>query len=217
MARKATGTEDASVGHNSASLLKSFIERVERIQEDIDNLNNDKKEVFAEAKGTGFDTKIMKAIIKLRKMEEADRREYEELLELYKAALGMWSDTPLGEAAEELARRGARKPENDAPGETEPDETPEPPRRSRQASDAEKLAADELETKAALARMSVESAAAMAKADHAAGKPLKANPFAARSKQRAAYDKAWCEADGSDGMSLPGETKKKPSDEEQGQ
>ena len=70
--------------------LRSFIERIERLEEEKAALAADIREVYAEAKGTGFDTKIVRQIIKLRKMEQADRREQEELLDLYKRALGMW-------------------------------------------------------------------------------------------------------------------------------
>jgi len=67
--------------------LKSLVERVERLEEEKAALSNDLKEVYAEAKGQGFDTKIMRQVIKLRKMEEPDRKEQDELLDLYRAAL----------------------------------------------------------------------------------------------------------------------------------
>ena len=69
--------------------LKSFINRIERLNEEREALSADIREVFAEAKGTGFDVKIMRQIIRLRKMEQADRLEQEELLDLYQRALGM--------------------------------------------------------------------------------------------------------------------------------
>ena len=73
----------------AADRLRSFIERVERLEEEKDSLTADIREVFAEAKGVGFDTKIMRQIIRLRRMEQHDRLEQEEMLELYKQALGM--------------------------------------------------------------------------------------------------------------------------------
>lgn len=82
----------ADVGGIAGAQLKSFIERVERLQEEIDALNADKAEVFAEAKGTGFDTKIMKQIIKIRRMDKDDLDEQETLLDVYKRALGMLPD-----------------------------------------------------------------------------------------------------------------------------
>jgi uncharacterized protein (UPF0335 family) len=73
----------------AADRLRSFIERIERLEEEKAALTADIREVFAEAKANGFDTKIMRQVIKLRKMEQADRREQEELIDLYLGALGM--------------------------------------------------------------------------------------------------------------------------------
>ena len=69
--------------------LKSFIERVERLEEEKTALMEDIKEVYAEAKATGFEPKIMRKMVSLRKLDIEKRREEEELLELYKAAIGM--------------------------------------------------------------------------------------------------------------------------------
>lgn len=69
--------------------LKSFIERIERLEEDKAVVANDLKEVFAEAKGEGFDTKIMRKIVRLRKQDRAERDEEEALIELYMNAIGM--------------------------------------------------------------------------------------------------------------------------------
>ncbi len=77
------------VGGVAADQLQSFIQRIERLEEDKDNVANDIREVFAEAKGQGFDVKVMRQIIRLRKMEEHDYKEQEEILDLYKRALGM--------------------------------------------------------------------------------------------------------------------------------
>lgn len=79
----------ADVGGIAADRLKSFIERIERLEEEKAALANDVKEVYAEAKGTGFDTKVIRQVIKLRKMESADREEQEHLLDLYKRAIGL--------------------------------------------------------------------------------------------------------------------------------
>jgi len=73
----------------SAEQLRLFIERVERLEEDKAGVAADIKAVYAEAKGTGFDTKTMRSIIRLRAMEKAARQEQEALLETYKAALGL--------------------------------------------------------------------------------------------------------------------------------
>lgn len=83
------GDEFVSAQTVAAGQLRSLIERVERLNEDKQAIADDIKEVFAEAKGVGFDTKAMRAIIRLRKMDEAERQEAEAILDLYKAALGM--------------------------------------------------------------------------------------------------------------------------------
>lgn len=73
----------------SAQQLKSFIERVEKLEEEKKGIADDIKDVLAEAKGSGFDIKTMRAIIKLRALDKAARQEAEALLETYKAALGI--------------------------------------------------------------------------------------------------------------------------------
>jgi uncharacterized protein (UPF0335 family) len=77
------------VGGIAGDRLKSFIERIERLEEERRTLSADIKEVYAEAKGTGFDTKIMRQLIRLRKMDKDDLDEQETLLDVYKRALGM--------------------------------------------------------------------------------------------------------------------------------
>lgn len=84
--------------------LRSFIERIERLEEEKKALADDIKEVYSEAKGTGFDTKVMRQVIRLRKMESADRQEQEAMRDLYMSALGMLADLPLGQAAMERVR-----------------------------------------------------------------------------------------------------------------
>jgi uncharacterized protein (UPF0335 family) len=77
------------IGGISGNQLRLFIEKVERLEEEKNDLMENLREVFAEAKSVGFDVKIMKQIIKLRKMKKEDVVEQEELLDIYKAALGM--------------------------------------------------------------------------------------------------------------------------------
>lgn len=69
--------------------LKSFIERLENLEEEKREVSEQIKDVFAEAKGEGFDIKIMRQLLKLRKLKPHDRTEQEELLDVYKAAIGM--------------------------------------------------------------------------------------------------------------------------------
>ena len=76
-------TNSVDAGH-----LRAFLERIERLEEEKRAISDDIKEVFAEAKGTGYDVKIMRKIISLRRMDRDKRREEEDILELYLAALG---------------------------------------------------------------------------------------------------------------------------------
>jgi uncharacterized protein (UPF0335 family) len=77
----------SEVGGVAADRLRSFIERIERLEEEKSALAEDIKEVYSEAKGTGFDIKVIRQVVRLRKMDQSDRREQEEILELYKRAL----------------------------------------------------------------------------------------------------------------------------------
>lgn len=77
----------SDVGGIAADQLRSLIERIERLEEEKAVLATDIHEVYAEAKGTGFDPKIMRQVVRLRKMESADRQEQEALLELYMVAV----------------------------------------------------------------------------------------------------------------------------------
>ena len=79
-----TGTEEVNSAH-----LKGFVERLERLIEEKQALMDDIKDVYAEAKANGFDTKILKKIIAIRKLSRDERMETETLLDLYLAALGM--------------------------------------------------------------------------------------------------------------------------------
>lgn len=69
--------------------LRSFIERVERLSEEKDALTADIREVYSEAKGVGFDSKIMRQVVRMRKLDRADLQEQEALLDLYLSALGV--------------------------------------------------------------------------------------------------------------------------------
>jgi uncharacterized protein (UPF0335 family) len=73
----------------AAGQLRAFIERIERLEEEKRTIGDDIKDVYAEAKGTGFVTTAIREIIKLRRKDQAERQEEESILDLYKAALGM--------------------------------------------------------------------------------------------------------------------------------
>ncbi len=80
---------DSSTGEVSSERLRSFILRIEKLEESKATVSEDIKDVYSEAKSTGFDVKIIRQIVRLRKIEVEKRREQEELLDLYKSALGM--------------------------------------------------------------------------------------------------------------------------------
>lgn len=82
----------ADVGGVAADQLRSIVERIERLEEEKKALAEDIKEVFSEAKGNGFDVKILRMIIRLRKRDRAEVDEEETILELYLRALGMLPD-----------------------------------------------------------------------------------------------------------------------------
>ena len=79
----------AEVGGIARERLQSFVERIEHLEEEKVALTTDIREVYLEAKSIGFDIKIMRQIVRLRKLDRADRQEQEKLLDLYKNALGM--------------------------------------------------------------------------------------------------------------------------------
>lgn len=76
-------------GGIAADRLRSFLDRIERLEEEKAGLTADIREVYAEAKGGGFDTKVMRQIVRLRKMDDAARQEQEALLDVYRRAIGL--------------------------------------------------------------------------------------------------------------------------------
>lgn len=90
----------SSIGHNQ---IKAIVERIERLEEEKKTIADDIKDVYAEAKGSGFDVKALRTIIRMRKQDANERAEQEAILETYMVALGMLVGTPLGDAAIERA------------------------------------------------------------------------------------------------------------------
>lgn len=80
---------DSSTESVSGSQLRSFIERIERLETEADAIKSDIKEIKAEARGTGFDVKVINRLVRIRKQDPAKRQEEEAILELYMSALGM--------------------------------------------------------------------------------------------------------------------------------
>lgn len=85
--RRHNMTEDAS--DVAQDQLRSFVERIERLNEEAGTIKEDIKDVFAEAKGNGFDTKVLRRVISIRKQDQNERQEQEAILDLYLQALGM--------------------------------------------------------------------------------------------------------------------------------
>lgn len=198
-----------NVGGIASDRLRSIVERIERLEEEKKSIQDDIKEVYAEAKGTGFDPKTIRQIIKLRTMTQDERDEQEALLDLYKAALGMLNGTPLGDAA---VRRLTQKPKAEHPkrddGQTDIEDLTGRPETKPEG-------ASEPTPEDPLAGLTIEDARAMGAKDAKEGRPVTANPFPPRDPRRAAWDEEWCRASGSDGMDLPAawkrSTPKKPT------
>lgn len=94
----------SGMGHNSKSSfaqgqLKSLVDRIERLEEEKKTISGDIREIYSEAKANGFDTKILRKIVSIRKMDRNQREEEQAMIDLYMEALGMLRDTPLGQAA----------------------------------------------------------------------------------------------------------------------
>ena len=80
---------NSQIGGIASDALRQVIERIERLEEEKKGLQGDIKDVYTQAKSQGFDTKIIRALVRLRKMEDHEREETEQLLDLYMAAIGM--------------------------------------------------------------------------------------------------------------------------------
>jgi uncharacterized protein (UPF0335 family) len=82
---------EEKIGHNSVGeagkKLSGYVERLERLQAEIDGLKEDQKDIFQEVKSSGFDTKVLKAAMKRRRMDKSERAEFDETLALYEHAL----------------------------------------------------------------------------------------------------------------------------------
>lgn len=185
----------------AADELRLFLERVERLEAEKANISADIKGVYGEAKSRGYDTKTMRELIKLRKMEPEARREREALLDIYKAALGMLDGTPLGRwALERVKPKPPERPADEPPA----DDPPEGGEVDDQEDAPEQVPApvDPAPTVEDARRMGAEAG----KSGHA----VTSNPFPPYDERRAAWDEAWCHALGSDGMDIPDALKPKP-------
>ena len=92
-----------AAGHNANAQLRAIVERVERLEEEKKTIADDIRDVYAEAKGNGYDVKALRTIIRMRKQDANARAEQETIIQTYMHALGMLADLPLGQAAIERA------------------------------------------------------------------------------------------------------------------
>jgi uncharacterized protein (UPF0335 family) len=88
-----------NVGGNSKAQIKAIVNRIEQLEREKKITSDDIRDVYAEAKGNGFDVKALRAIVRIRKQDAEKRREHEQIVDTYMNALGMLADTPLGQAA----------------------------------------------------------------------------------------------------------------------
>ncbi len=95
---KAVERAELMAGGVGADRLRSIVDRIERLESERKALGEDVKDIYQEAKSAGFDVKALRQLIRERKQDAAEVEERETLIEIYKRALGMLADTPLGEA-----------------------------------------------------------------------------------------------------------------------
>ena len=100
---RVTTEQTPAAGHNTGGIaadrLRSIVDRIERLEEERKGLGSDIKDIYTEAKSAGFDVKVLRQLIALRRREPAEVEEMETLLDVYRRALGDFVSTPLGEAA----------------------------------------------------------------------------------------------------------------------
>lgn len=180
--------------------LKSFIERIERLEAEKATIAADIKEIYAEARGCGFSTKTMRQIVKDRAKDKADFDEEQALLELYRGALGLLYE-PLSDNAR---RHASGQPPKDAPKDAG-NETPDTDGATQKPADTAPTAE------------AVETARAEGTEAAKTGKKVTENPYVYGDPRRMAWDEGWCMGSCSDGMDIPDawrrkSKKKKPDD-----
>lgn len=166
---------------NNRQLL-SYVERLERLEEDKKEIAADIRDVKTEAKSAGFDVKMIGRIMAERRLTPQQRKMERALLDIYRAGIGLLDGTPLGDAARE--RLMSEEPNAEAEA---PPAAPEPA---------------EMRT--------VEEAREEGRAAHQAGARIIDNPYTAGDPRRAAWDEGYCAASGSDGMDIPEAWRRKP-------
>ena len=195
----------SNAGHNSApSQLRSFVDRLVHLEERKREIAQDIKDVKDEAKSAGFDKRVVTQIVRETMMDEEQRtaqREFEEICEVYRASLGMLGGTPLGEAARKRAA-GKRPP---PPG--EPGAAPDEPGADEGEADA---GGPEVSPEEVMPPEDIDTARDKGREAARSGVKIFANPYIYGDPRRAAWDEAFCQEAGSDGMEVPDAWRRKP-------
>lgn len=222
---KTTSTSNTVSGEK----LRSFVERIERLTEEKKAIGDDIRLVFAEAKSDGFDNKYLKSIVKLRAVPPSERQENEAMMEMYMAAMGMTSETPLFRHVQGMNRdsmaqeavvnalkllapedgeitirvgQGARvRIWRDRDG-SHAEEVTERPAQPMEPANmrAEKPSSANAAKKADVPDCTLDEARQMGRQARKDNEPVIANPFPWDDKRRRLWDEGWRNEDGGDGM-----------------
>jgi uncharacterized protein (UPF0335 family) len=193
------------MGNNTAARLRQGIEAIESFDAEIDELKERIKGLKADRKGTmdqtradtGFVPKVQEQIVRERKMDPASRGHFATQLQLARGVMGMLDGTPLGDAARKAFEKPPPAPSDTWVADDRQDEFPEIP--------------DQQERPKAITEEDIKQARQAGVDAAQAGLKVTDNPYPAEaSKLRAAWDEGWCSENGSDGMDIPEELRRKP-------
>lgn len=191
------------MSNTTNGMLKSFVERLARLEDQKQEIADDIKSVKTEAAGEGFDKKVLTRMVKEYRMDASERaaeREFETICELYRASLGMLDGTPLGESA----RQRAAEPPKAKPEES-PDDDKTPGRATTEATAEPEEGSPEFPVE------DLAAARERGREDAKSGVKIIANPYTAGDPRRAAWDESWCAETGNDGMEIPEYLRRKAS------
>ncbi len=198
---------------SAGALLRSYRDRIIRLEEEKKGLAEDVKDIYSEAKGNGFDPKALRKIVSdsMKTQEQlAAQRETEDITDVYRAALGMLDGEPLSDAARRRFEQAGQRPGED-------DEADGPPRLPSHPHDHDddRHGGGEIEMPEPSApEHTADQARDRGRADHAAGVKVLGNPYRAGLPQRAAWDEGWCDAAGGNGMDISDAFKRRPKEEQ---
>jgi uncharacterized protein (UPF0335 family) len=188
---------------NSNQLLLSIVQRIERLEEEKRALSSDIADIKQEAKSKGFEVKIINQMIKERRMTDSEREEQLALAEIYRAALGMLNDTPLGDHARKRFDESTTKPKASA-ADTKGDGAVT---ESERAAPTPKYTAPEPKP---ISAEDIEAARIAGSEAHKDGVSVVKNPHPFGDPRRAAWDEGFCASAGHDGMEVPDAWRRKP-------